>query len=369
MRRFISGRALNRLYYRDAVAPIISSDFPELRYAAALIGPGSDVLGYDSERSTDHGWGPRLLLFLADDAHRSLAKSISERLSARLPASFRGFSTSFAKPDSNGVRWMEPSETGRAAHLVEIHSIRDFVRGILNIDLTAPLKDIDWLLMPQEHLLEITGGEVYRDDLGELTRFRTTLAWYPRDVWLLLMAAQWKRIAQEEQFVGRCGEAGDELGSRVVSGRLVRDLVRLCFFIERRYAPYIKWLGSAFSQLTCAPQLNSVLLGALSAGSWHEREKYLCAAYEMVAGLHNALEVTPRLDVKVRSFHDRPYRVLDAERFSSALIESIADQELRQICSTTGLVGAIDQFADSTDLLDRPDLSARLSALFTQTRK
>ena len=366
--RFISGRELNRLYYREAVAPIISADFPNLRYAAALIGPGSDVLGYDSERSTDHGWGPRLLLFLADDAH-SAAESISERLSARLPASLRGFSTSFAKSDANGVRWMEASEAGRAVHLVEIQSLRDFVRGMLNIDLSAPLKNVDWLLMPQEQLLEVTSGEVYRDDLGELTRLRTTLAWYPREVWLLLMAAQWKRIAQEEPFVGRCGEAGDELGSRIVNGRLVRDLVRLCFLIERRYAPYSKWLGTAFSQLSCAPQLNSLLLSALSAGSWHERQNGLSAAYELVASLHNALGVTPKLDAKVRSFHDRPYWVLDAERFSSALIESINDRELRQICYTTGLVGAIDQFADSTDLLDRPDLCARLSALFRETQK
>ncbi len=79
MRRFVSGRELNRLYYQETVAPIISSDFRRLRYSAALIGPGSDVLGYDSERSTDHGWGPRLLLFLADDDHHSIAGSISER--------------------------------------------------------------------------------------------------------------------------------------------------------------------------------------------------------------------------------------------------------------------------------------------------
>jgi len=111
------------------------------------------------------------------------------------------------------------------------------------------------------------------------------------------------------------------------------------------------------------------LLGAHSAGSWQERENHLCAAYEMVASLHNALAVTPELDAKLRSFHDRPYRVLDAERFSSALVESIDDPELRQICSTTGRIGAIDQFADSTDLLDRPDLFARLWALLKETQK
>jgi hypothetical protein len=240
---------------------------------------------------------------------------------------------------------------------------------MINIDLAMPLKNVDWMLMPQEQLLEITSGEVYRDDLGELAQLRTTLAWYPHDVWILLMAAQWKRIAQEEPFVARCGEACDELGSRIVCGRLVRDLVRLCFLIERRYAPYSKWLGTAFSRLSCGPQLNEMLLGALGANSWHERENHLCAAYQTIARLHNDLAVTPKLDEKVRGFHDRPYRVLDAERFSSALVETIQDRELRQICSTTGLIGAIDQFADSTDLLDRPDLCARLAALFTEIRK
>lgn len=225
------------------------------------------------------------------------------------------------------------------------------------------------MLMPQEQLLEITSGEVYRDDLGELTRLRVTLGWYPRDLWLLLMAAGWKRIAQEEPFVARCGEAGDELGSRIVAARLVRDLVRLCFLIERRYAPYSKWLGTAFSQLSCARQLNPLLLRALSASSWPERESHLCSAYEAVAVLHNDLNVTSRLDVKVRNFHDRPYRVLDAERFSSALTKSIGDRELRPICSSAGLIGGVDQFADSTDLLDRPDLCASLAGLFTRLEK
>jgi len=40
MPRFISGRELNRQYYQEAVAPIISADFPELRYAAALAAVG-----------------------------------------------------------------------------------------------------------------------------------------------------------------------------------------------------------------------------------------------------------------------------------------------------------------------------------------
>ncbi|HWD74857.1 MAG TPA: DUF4037 domain-containing protein, partial [Solirubrobacteraceae bacterium] len=47
---------------------------------------------------------------------------------------------------------------------------------------------------------------------------------------------------------GRCAEAGDELGSAVVTARLARDLMRLCLLMRRRYPPYSKWLGTAFAR-------------------------------------------------------------------------------------------------------------------------
>jgi hypothetical protein len=47
---------------------------------------------------------------------------------------------------------------------------------------------------------------------------RGRLAWYPDDVWRHVLACQWKRISQEEAFVGRCGEVGDD-GRRVTRAR------------------------------------------------------------------------------------------------------------------------------------------------------
>lgn len=49
---FLPGIALNWAYYAEAVRPILDARFPNLAYAAALIGYGSDVLGYDTPRST-----------------------------------------------------------------------------------------------------------------------------------------------------------------------------------------------------------------------------------------------------------------------------------------------------------------------------
>ena len=55
------------------------------------------------------------------------------------------------------------------------------------------------------------------------------LNYYPRDVWLYMLAAQWKRISQEEAFVGRAGDTGDELGSQVVAARMVREIIKRRF--------------------------------------------------------------------------------------------------------------------------------------------
>lgn len=63
----MKGLDLCRVFSFEAVQPILERVFPGLRYAAARVGPGSDVLGFDTARSVDHDWGPRLELFLSTD--------------------------------------------------------------------------------------------------------------------------------------------------------------------------------------------------------------------------------------------------------------------------------------------------------------
>ena len=49
---FVPGLELARDFYRLAIRPILARDFPGLAHSAALIGEGSDVLGFDSERDS-----------------------------------------------------------------------------------------------------------------------------------------------------------------------------------------------------------------------------------------------------------------------------------------------------------------------------
>ena len=196
--------------------------YPGLPYSAALIGYGSDVLGYDDERSTDHEWGPRLLLFLADDADSELPGQIVETLRQRLPPTFRGYSVHFGAPDRHGTRVMGEWRGGPVEHKVEVHRLRAWFAGWLGLDLVGEPTPANWLVTPSQRLLDVTAGAVYHDGLGQLDVIRERLAWYPEDVWLYLMAAQWQRVSQVEPFVGRTAEVGDALGSTLATATIVQ---------------------------------------------------------------------------------------------------------------------------------------------------
>ena len=68
---FIKGLELGELFYTEAVKPILAKYFADLTYSAALIGTGSEVLGFDTPQSMDHDWGPRLMLFLTEADHET----------------------------------------------------------------------------------------------------------------------------------------------------------------------------------------------------------------------------------------------------------------------------------------------------------
>jgi hypothetical protein len=358
---FTPGVALSDRLFNDAVRPLLSRYFPGLAYTAALIGNGSDVLGFDTERSTDHDWGPRLQLFLAAGDLVEYRDRISDLLAERLPATIAGYSTNLVPTGDRGIRHMRHN-TGRIQHGIGIAGLGDWLAGHLGFNPLSGITSVDWLATSTQVLAEVTAGAVFHDGLAQLHQVRRALSWYPDDVWRYVLACQWQRISQEEPYVGRCGEVGDELGSAIVAGRLIRDLMRLCLLINRTYPPYNKWLGSAFARLPYANQLGTALTAAMAATNWHDRERNLVTAYETVASLHNDLGLTAPVDPHVRYFHDRPFQVLHAERFTAALISSITDPALRDL----PLTGAIDQFVDSADALGHRTRSRALTiALFS----
>ncbi|MDQ3701875.1 MAG: DUF4037 domain-containing protein, partial [Chloroflexota bacterium] len=298
---------LCRLFYEEAVRPIMERRFPGLKYGAARLEAGSEVLGFDTATSMDHSWGLRVTLFITRAAWTpALATDIKDVMAAELPFELRGLPTHFTQSSSITT----PSTQRPINHGVKLADAPRLLHAWLNMDVLGawPPHTAEWLTAPEHHLRTVVCGPVYRDDTGELAIASQRLRWYPHDVWLYLLASVWQRIAQEEAFPGHCGDVGDEAGSLIITGRLVRDVVRLGLLMERQYAPYAKWLGTAFARLACAPRLTPLLLGTLKADTWPERDRHLADAYETLAAMHNALGVTPPLDPSSGPrYPERPY--------------------------------------------------------------
>ena len=357
---FIPGLELSAAFYQDVVRPLLDEAFPGLRHSATRLDSGSDVLGYDDAMSTDHDWGPRLQLLLHEADYDDHAEGVRALLAARLPRTFRGWHVSFVPPDPEGDgSWLpDPSAPDARHHRVEVTTLRAFLRAYLGMDVLCGLTPVDWLVLPAQKLRTFAVGGVFYDGAA-IAPVQERLAWYPHDVWLLLMAAGWQRIGQEEHLMSRAGYAGDELGSALIGARLVRDVMRLAFLMERQYAPYPKWFGRAFQALEVAPELLPALEGALQARDWQTREAQLMLACEKLAARHNALGLTDPLPETARPFHNRPFRVIEGESFAAALLGEITDPAVRRVAALP-LVGGVDQFSDSTDLLADPRWPHRL---------
>ena len=138
---FIPGLKLAEGFYHEAVKPLLETGFPGLRCSAALIGYGSEVLGFDTPMSRDHHWGPRLMLFLEPDDLSSRGDTIRRFLSENLPVSYRGYPTNYSEPDpeDNGVQQLRPVMSGPVNHRVEMLTIPGFFKEYPGIESTILL--------------------------------------------------------------------------------------------------------------------------------------------------------------------------------------------------------------------------------------
>lgn len=360
MTEFISGLDLNERFYHEVVRPLLLAEFPDLPHAAARLGGGSDVLGFDDEMSTDHDWGIRQQIFLREEDHQRWATAVTKTLAENLPYTYHGYSLHFAEPTEEGSRITEEVTSGPVNHRIELVTIRQFFASEIGLDPFPAWEVSDWLCVPQQQLLHVTAGRVFVDEWGELTNLRQKLAYFPHDVWLYLLASQWSRIGQEDHFVGRTGFRGDEIGSRLLAARLVHDVMMLGFLYEKRYAPYPKWFGTAFKQLDCGPVLAPILQDVLTAVTWSDRQAHLCQAFTVVGDMHNRLKVTPKLPVGCEQFHGRPFQV-HVGGYVSHLQAAICDEKVLALPPN---LGSIDQISDNTDLRSYPKRFAKLRPLY-----
>lgn len=325
------GLELARAYWRDVVGPILDRYCSDAPRAVARVGTGSDVLGLDDLMSRDHDWGLRLQVF----AEASYVDRVVAVLQERLPQRFAGLPTRFTPAGQ---------DTPRVG--VDVFTVTGFALDRLGFDPRQSPSPRDWLSVSGQAALEVTGGAVFEDHAGALTELREAIGWYPEDLWRYVIACDWQRLDQELPLMGRAGDRGDDIGSRIIAARLVDIMLHLAFALSRSWAPYSKWRGTLFAQLPHPGPVHDNLRAALTAHDWVARSEALGEALHHLAG-SQGLAGLPSVDRPCVPFWDRPYWHID-QALVPAILDTITDDAIRDL--PIGL-GAIDQRTDNVDLL------------------
>jgi len=343
----MNGTDLAHRYYEELVAPLLAARWPGLPHAAGRLGSGSDVLGLDDPMSRDHDWGLRLTLLV----DRTVTRPVEDHLEHVLPATFEGWPTRFA------TTW-DPT----VHHRVEVSTPAKFAFSRLGVDTMGPMTTFDWLSVTGQSVLEVTAGAMFVDHQGDMTAIRQQLNWYPDDVWLLVLAADWARIAQELPFVGRTAARGDDVGSRIIAGRIAHTAMHLGFLLERRWPPYPKWLGTRFAALPKAGAASALLRAAMSTGTWAQREASLITALTQLHDLQRSIGL-PTGPGPAEPFFDRPFTGIRAS-VAGMLHTSVTDPDIRRL--PIG-VGSVEQWVDNVDVLSRPERRVAAARAFYLT--
>lgn len=340
---FIPGLLLNESFYHEIVGPLLEKHFPELKYSAGLVGHGSDVMGFDSTTSMDHNWGPHLHIFLSEPDFVGYKHKIDEMLQNELPYTYKGFSTHFTEGDVYKIAVPKYIKRGKIRHLFEFWTPQSFFMHYLGFDINRKPSFRDWLLFPQQALLEVTIGKLFHDDL-QIIDLRRSFSRYPDDIWKYMISVQWGKIRDHIQTQARSGEEGDELGSELSAARSIRMVMFMCFLLERKYTPYDKWFGVAFKKwLRHGPNLAPLLIDVLKEKDWFKRQETLACIYQEVGEICNELKITKPISTKIVDYFGRGYPMVDAWKFEEKIHESIQNEQLRNMKFP---MGSIDQFID-----------------------
>lgn len=243
---FDSGMELCEAFYKEYGEPMIREKFPEYQgsIAAGLVGEGSECLGFDDEVSRDHDFGPGFCLWLTDPVYDEIGEALQKEYD-KLPTTYMGV-----------TRYV----SGKAPKRVGVFRIGEFYERLIGMK-DVPATQNQWLYLEDYQLLSATNGKVFRDDLGEFTRIRRGLsAHYPEEVRVKKIAREAALMAQSGQYnYGRMLGRGDKVAAQVALAEFEKHTMQMVYLLNRRYAPFYKWMHRGMEKLPILPVIGDIL--------------------------------------------------------------------------------------------------------------
>ncbi len=267
----MKGIELSEKFYIEYGAPMISAEFPNIEHliATGIAGSGSECMGFDDDTSRDHDFEPGFCIFLPDEKTVDLPTEFAlERAYSRLPTEFMGYKRNHISPVGGNRRGV-------------IRMSEFFAAKTGKTDGALLLSD--WFFIPEQSLIEITNGKIFRDDLGKFSAVRASLSHMPEDVRLKKLAGNLIVMGQAGQYnYTRCIARGEKAAAQLAVAEFVKSTMHAAFLINNQYMPYYKWSFKALSSLSKLSELYSPLEYLISSGNDGDEPKKKSAVIERI---------------------------------------------------------------------------------------
>ncbi|MDT3425297.1 hypothetical protein J2Z22_000813 [Paenibacillus forsythiae] len=342
----MKGLDLSEEFYWEIVRPILACRFPQLleKHAAGLIGYGSDVLGYDDDLSRDHEWGARCYIWLLDPDYEEYAACLNQAFDEGAPILYKGYPARFSVDDSNEV--LVPYNGKTNIHHVAITSVSRHMRIQLGLH-TSQLSIYDWLVIPEQKLIEWTRGKIFTDPIGEITEARKTLSYLPEAVWRYKLKYAWS--AFRLLYVARLTDIrGESLSARLLINRMVEKAIQLLFLYNKRYRPgTYKWISKELAQISpLANESIELLEGILMEPCVTKAVEQMESVLARLVKQHNDMKLTEYIELEPPIFYARGLQSYSYINIENALFSSLP-KELQHL----EIPGSLDQFVTSEHIL------------------
>ena len=272
----ISGMELARRFYKEYGQAMIHEGFAEYedRITAGLVGRGSQCYGFDDPLSRDHDFGPDFCIWLDDDLYDEIGDKLQEAYD-RLPAEFMGFSrVTVIPPDGKRAGVMRTWEF--YARILDVSE--EFLLSYIDISckrrhlceedkkpepgITAGVEagrveeecnrmELAFFgTVDEANLSQCTNGEIFKEGTGDFARIREGLKYYPDHIWKRKIAQELHYSAQMGQYnYVRMLKRGEKVASEIALSGYMEHTMKLVYLLNRKYAPYYKWLHRGMADL------------------------------------------------------------------------------------------------------------------------
>jgi hypothetical protein len=324
----MNGISLSEAFFHDCVAPLVVKRHAwDLdAFSAAILGDGSEVLGFDDETSQDHNFSPRVLLFMEDETYDRFGSALLADLRDALPASYRG----------HELLW------GEYRQALDVVPLRRFFHRYLDLH-ELPHTATEWLRCEEQRLLELTAGKVFHDPGGRLGLIRQHLRFYPPEVRFFLLRLAFARLS-ECAGAERCIQRGDRLALHAYTAYFTLFAIKAAHLIGRRYCPYHKWMARSLQELKpFGAQVHGTLLAMINAPKPDAtRDAMLAVLQQLGTHITDELGVPPP---RVGATDGLRLLAFDWDAVVPPLSEQIPEQ-LRHLSPLISPVGYIGQIFD-----------------------